>query len=110
MRHMLSQTFCGAGFDVTKANSGKQALMEMGQAKPDVIIADIEMPHVGGLEFTREVRKLPHCKDIPILLISTDSKASSEEKSRAKAAGATGWLCKPLDPACLLETVNAVLR
>lgn len=110
MRHMLSQTFSGAGFNVTKANDGKQALLAMGHSNPDVIIADIEMPYVDGLELTRKVRELSHGKDIPILLVSTDSKASSEEKSRAKAVGATGWLCKPLDPECLLATVNAVLR
>ena len=110
MRHMLSQTFCGAGFNVVKASNGSQALIEINTSNPDVIIADIEMPNLDGLAFTREVRKLPHCKDIPIILISTDSKTSSEARSSAKAAGATGWMCKPVDPDQLLQTVHAILK
>ena len=109
MRHMLSLTLGNAGFEVFKANNGQEALLKIDECKPDVIVADIDMPNIDGMALARAVRKLPECKNIPILLISTNQKASVEEKALARAAGATGWLCKPLNPERLVATVHSIL-
>ena len=107
MRHMLSLTLSGAGFDVTKADN--EALSKIDSCEPDIILADIDMPDVDGIELTRQVRSLPRLANTPILLISTNPNASTNEKAHAKAAGANGWLCKPLNPSRLIATVEKIL-
>lgn len=109
MRHMLSLTLGSAGFKVFKADDGQHALSKIDQCMPDVIVADIDMPNVDGMELARRMRKRPDCENIPILLISTNAKASVEEKALARSVGAAGWLCKPLNPQRLVAAVHSIL-
>ena len=109
MRHMMSLTLGDAGFEVTKANNGKDALQKLVGEHPDVILADIDMPKMDGLELTKSLRTNPEFADIPILLVSTNAKSSQQDIARAEAAGASGWLCKPLNPARLVEAINRLV-
>ena len=107
MRQMVSFTLKGAGFDVTEASDGVEALSKAKSGKFDLVISDVNMPNMDGLTLVGELRKLGAFKFIPILLLTTES--SAEKKQEGKAAGATGWIVKPFNPDQLLKTVNKVL-
>lgn len=110
MRHMISLTLGDAGHNVYKATDTHEGLLKAAYLGPDVILADIDMPTTGGIELVKNIRALPHMSEVPILLLSSETRASSAEKIAAQAAGATGWLCKSISPQKLLQTVEAVLR
>jgi two-component system chemotaxis response regulator CheY len=97
-----------AGFAVTTANDGLQALSKLKSGvKPDLIITDINMPNMGGIELIRQVRALPGFRFTPILTLTTESHA--EKRGEGKRVGATGWLVKPVGGADLLKVVRQVL-
>ena len=74
--------------------------------RPDVIVTDINMPRLDGFGFIAGVRASPVHVGVPILVLTTESDV--EKKQRARAAGATGWIVKPFDPAKLVEAVRRV--
>ncbi len=112
MRGMVSHALNEAGFETTEAENGKDALiklttMEVGGAKPDVIVTDINMPEMDGIELVREIRKLSAFKHVPVLVLTTDN--TDEKKEVGRAAGATGWLVKPFDSELILKVIRKVL-
>jgi two-component system chemotaxis response regulator CheY len=96
------------GFHVETANDGVQALSKLKAGpKPDLIITDVNMPQMGGLELIRNVRALPGFRFLPILTLTTESNAAKRDE--AKRLGATGWLVKPVGGADLLKVIKQVL-
>ena len=73
-----------------------------------MVLSDINMPVMTGLELLRNLRKLAQYKFTPIVLVTTESQL--EKKTEGKAAGATGWIVKPFEPEQLLAVVTKVLR
>jgi two-component system chemotaxis response regulator CheY len=97
-----------AGYTVETAGHGKEALDKIGRGvKPNLIISDVNMPQMDGLTFAREVRKAPGMRFVPVLMLTTESAA--DKRAEAKAAGATGWLVKPVGPDQLLGVLKQVL-
>jgi len=96
-----------SGFEVSKASSGQQALAQLGQKKPDLLITDLNMPGMDGITLIAEVRKLPGMRFMPILMLTTESQQSKRQE--AKSAGATGWLVKPVKPDELLAVIKKVV-
>ncbi len=91
---------------VETANNGKAALEKIqGGLKPDLIITDINMPVMDGLEFIKNVR--PILRFTPILILTTESEQKKREE--AKRLGATGWLVKPVSGNALMDVVKRVL-
>ena len=74
----------------------------------NLIITDLHMPEMNGIELIREVRKMPSYQHTPILFLTTESQV--EKKMEAKDAGATGWIVKPFVPAKLLAAITKVIR
>ena len=96
------------GFVVQTAADGVQALTKLkGGLKPDLIITDINMPNMGGLELIRQVKTLPGYRFIPILTLTTESDASKLDEG--KKLGATGWLVKPVSGPDLVRVVKQVV-
>lgn len=107
MRALVKTTLTEAGFDVLSANDGVEAL-DLARKEPvDLILADINMPRMDGLELVRRVRDLSRHKFTPILILTTE--VGADRKSEAKSAGATGWLVKPFEPSKLIATIRKVL-
>ena len=106
IRDMLRVTLSAAGYAVLQAEDGQQGLDMLGDARPDVIITDINMPRLDGYGFIAGVRACGDLRAVPILVLSTESDA--EKKQRARAAGATGWIVKPFDPVKLVDAVRRV--
>lgn len=97
-----------SGFKVETATDGVKALTKLkGGLKPDMIITDINMPNMGGMELIKSVRGLPGFRFTPILTLTTESQA--EKREEGKKAGATGWLVKPVGGADLLKIIKQVL-
>lgn len=108
MRKMVSFTLTGAGHQVVEAVDGVDAY-EKAQAQTfDLVLTDQNMPRLDGLGLTRKLRDHPKFKNIPILVLTTES--SDLMKQAGRAAGATGWLVKPFDPARLLDVINKVIK
>lgn len=106
IRELVNFVLSNAGFNVVLAEDGLEGLAVLGRCSPDVIITDVNMPRLDGLSFIERARAETPAKSTPILVLTTESGA--EQKSRAKAAGATGWIVKPFNPAQLIEAVRRV--
>jgi len=107
MRQMVTFTLKGAGYQVTEAKDGREALNIAKSKKFSLVITDVNMPNMDGITLTKELRTLANYKFTPILTLTTES--SAEKKQAGKAAGATGWIIKPFNPDQLLATVKKVL-
>jgi len=108
MRQMINFTLKSAGHEITEAVDGMAGLVKAKTAKFDLVITDINMPNMTGIEFTRQLRTQPDYKFTPILMLTTE--VSVEKKQEGKAAGATGWIVKPFKPEDLLATVGKVIK
>lgn len=106
IRELVNFVLSNAGFNVVLAEDGLEGLSALGHCSPDVIITDVNMPRLDGLSFIERARAETSAKSTPILVLTTESGA--EQKARAKAAGATGWIVKPFNPAQLVEAVRRV--
>ncbi len=107
MRKLVSFTLRTAGLDVVEAPDGADAIELLKTRTFDLIITDVNMPKLNGIEFTRQARQLPNGKTVPILMLTTESDA--EKKNLARAAGASGWIVKPFQQEQLLAVVGKVL-
>lgn len=107
VRMAIRLALAGAGHVVAEAADGKEGLDRAASTKFDMIITDLNMPNMNGLEMIREIRKLPMQAGTPIIFLTTESDEGM--KQQAKAAGATGWLVKPFAADALLKVTRKVL-
>ncbi|MCW8131036.1 MAG: protein kinase [Planctomycetota bacterium] len=96
------------GYRVVACVNGKEALQKIPEAKPVVVLLDIDMPVMNGLEACRALREDPAYKDLPVIFLTGHDDAESVRK--AVWGGATDYLTKPFDPADLLERVHCQTR
>ena len=107
MRKLVSTMLNNAGFEVTAANDGLQALDIAKETHFDLILTDVNMPNMGGLDLCKKLRMIKNYELTPILMLSND--ATHKNKSEANSVGATGWVGKPLNADQLLQTIAHVL-
>ena len=103
IRKMVAFTLKGAGHDVLEAQDGAIALGVLQTRRVDLVITDVHMPNMNGLELTRQLRALPSFGRTPIILLTTESDPG--KKAEGRAAGATGWIVKPFSQEQLLAIV-----
>jgi len=107
-RAVLMDMLSPLGFDVFDASDGRGALLEAKRLKPDLIVMDVMMPIMDGLEVIRRLRLMPGLDAIPIIAVSAS--AESDDITRARDAGANAMAAKPLQRASLLELIGQQLR
>ncbi|MBI5696806.1 MAG: response regulator [Nitrospirae bacterium] len=107
IRQMVSFTLRGAGYEVVEASDGEDALAMLAANRIHMIITDLNMPRLNGLDLVRRVREMPSLRFIPIIMLTTES--IGEKSAACKEAGATGWIVKPFKPAQLLAVVEKVM-
>ncbi|CAN2041042.1 Chemotaxis protein CheY homolog [Candidatus Magnetomoraceae bacterium gMMP-15] len=107
VRQMVSFTLQGEGYDVIEAEDGKDALTKSEETKVNMVVTDLNMPNMDGIELIRNLRANPDYKFIPIVMLTTESQGSKKKEGRD--AGATGWIVKPFKPEQLLAVVKKVL-
>jgi two-component system chemotaxis response regulator CheY len=107
LREMISFVIREAGYDAIEAKDGRDALAKLNGCPVDLVITDLNMPLMNGIELTRSIRSSPAYKFIPIIFLTTESQV--QKKDAAKEAGATGWIVKPFKPEQLLKVIKKVL-
>ena len=106
MRQMVNFTLAEEGYEVREAENGQEALDSMKGDTPDLVITDINMPVMDGIELIKQIRAAGEFKFTPIIVLTTESEESKQNEG--KQAGATAWLIKPFTPEKLTETVKKV--
>ena len=106
LRKVVSLHLKKSGFTVIEAGNGKQALEKAEEAKPDIIVLDVQMPEMDGLEACRRFKE-GQFSDIPVILLT--AMAQGEDMEKGRQAGAVKYLTKPFSPKELVETINEVV-
>lgn len=106
MRKMVGFTLKSAGHEVLEAADGEDAFNLLQRRKADLVITDINMPKMNGIELTRRLRATPNYRSTPIILLTTESDPA--KKNEGRDAGATGWIVKPFDANQLLAIVSKI--
>lgn len=106
MRDMVAFTLKGAGYEVVVADDGVNALSAVSDDKVDLVITDINMPNMNGIELVQKLRSDLRFRATPILILTTESDDTLKQQGRE--AGATGWIVKPFVPEKLLKVVDKV--
>lgn len=104
---MVNFSLKSAGYDVTEAADGVEALALAKQQPFDLVLTDQNMPNMDGLTLIKQLRQLPGFERTPILMLTTES--GDEMKAQGRVAGATGWIVKPFDPERLVAVVKKVI-
>ena len=107
VRQVLQLTLANAGFDVVEAEDGLEALDKLAHNLVDMMITDLNMPNMDGLDLIKKVREDGTHRFTPIVMLTTES--SAEKKLAGREAGASGWIVKPFRPEQLLKVVKLVL-
>ena len=104
IRDMVGLTLRGAGYRVIEAANGAEGITQLQTETVALVIVDLNMPVMNGIDFIRNARRDPKGIGVPIVMLTTETKA--ELKAEGKAAGATGWLNKPFDADMLLAVTK----
>jgi two-component system chemotaxis response regulator CheY len=107
IRQICTKVFQDVGYQVTEAARGEEALDLAKLKRVHMVITDVEMPGMNGLDLIKALRELGTYKTTPILILARD--ASDVNIKKAAALGASGFIEKPFTPERLLSTVNQVL-
>jgi DNA-binding response OmpR family regulator len=108
IREFLHDVLAGEGYDVITANDGREALMLAVKEQPDLILLDIMMPHLDGMETCRQLRERPTTRNIRIIILTAYDQRERLEQSIE--AGADDFLGKPVDITELRIRVRAMLK
>ena len=108
IRKMVTFTLQPTGHRILEAGDGVQAFEIIQKQPVDLILTDINMPNMDGIELTRQIRTLPAYGRTPIILLTTESEPN--KKAQGKEAGASGWIVKPFQQDQLLALVSQVLQ
>ncbi len=104
LREMLFDRLTGAGHEVFTACDGAEGLIALREHRPDIVITDLNMPVMDGLDFIAAARADDAGRDLPLLLLTTET--AGDLKLRARKIGATGWLTKPFNEAQVLGLID----
>ncbi|MDQ8200256.1 response regulator [Pelagicoccus enzymogenes] len=106
VRETVRMTLASQGYQVALAEDGVKGLALCQQRKADLVITDLNMPNMDGINLIAKLRQLPEYRFTPILMLTTESQ--DQKKMAGKKAGATGWIVKPFKPEKFLAVVNKV--
>jgi two-component system chemotaxis response regulator CheY len=107
IRQLVSMTLKKQGYEVVDSINGKEALEKIKGIKIDVVISDLHMPEMDGIEFIKQLRGMDEYKYVPIVMLTTESQELKIKEG--KDAGASGWITKPFNAPQLIETVKKLI-
>jgi len=104
LRYAFGRLLRMHGFEVMEANDGREALDRVNEFRPQLVVTDMMMPVMDGVERIQRLRADPKTADLPVLAITADATAQAE--NRAREAGAVDFVAKPVDLPTLLERLR----
>ncbi|MFZ2650187.1 MAG: response regulator [Burkholderiaceae bacterium] len=105
MRQQVSMALKQAGFSTVEAADGREGVAAIDSNRSiSMVVCDVNMPNMNGLEMVEAVKSKPQNKQLPILMLTTEGQMSMIK--RAKEAGAVGWIVKPFDANQLVQTAK----
>lgn len=107
-RKMISLILKSKGYEVVTAENGIEALQKLGLERINLILTDMNMPYMDGIEFIKQVRANPDMSNIPIVMITTE--ADEDEKRRAFEAGVDDYLVKPTNAEQISESMKKIVK
>ena len=107
VRELVALTIESAGYKVLKAIDGQDALRFFNDYDINLVLTDLHMPNVDGIQLTKDIRNLNSHRTTPIIVITTE--LSALKKEEAKLAGATAWIIKPFNQQKLLDIVKRII-
>lgn len=108
LRTVVKMALTGAGHNVIEAGDGNAALALLDGRPINMIITDINMPGMNGLEFCKQAKLNSTYKFTPILMLTTES--STDKKELGKSAGANAWMTKPFSPTQMVKAVEKLAK
>lgn len=106
VRKVLEEILTEAGYEVTEAENGEQALACADKRKFDLLLADVKMPEMDGFELVKLLRKIDGYRFTPTIMLNSDN--DPPERNECVAAGVSGWLNKPFQPKQVLQIIQIV--
>ncbi len=107
-RKLLSLYVKAKGFEVATAENGLDAMEKIAQGSINMIITDLNMPFMDGIELTKTLRADSACSHIPVLMVTTEKDA--DEKRRACEAGVNGFMMKPVSAEDVVKNVRSLMK
>jgi two-component system chemotaxis response regulator CheY len=104
VRQQVTMALKQAGFETTEAVDGQDGISKISSSNIDMVICDVNMPNMNGLEMVEAVKAKPENKALPVIMLTTEGQPSMIK--RAKEAGAAGWIVKPFDANQLIATAK----
>jgi len=104
IRELISLILRNEGYEVIKAANGKEALNALNGTNIDMLITDLNMPEMNGIELVESLRDMPDFKSIPVLMVTSENQESIRKK--AAHAGVNVWMLKPFIPKHLVDAVK----
>ena len=97
----------GAGYEVTDAANGEEALHRLANGRFHLIVSDINMPVMDGITLLKRIKADPRHKFTPVIMLTTE--AGRDKMEEGRAAGAKAWITKPFQPASLVDAVSKLV-
>ncbi|WGW01532.1 response regulator [Vibrio sp. YMD68] len=107
LRQVVSIALGGAGYEILEAKDGVDGLKKLNGVRVHLIISDVNMPNMDGIDFVKQVKTLDKYKFTPIIMLTTENQEYLKEESRK--AGAKAWMVKPFKPDQMLQAVSKLL-
>ena len=107
LRQVVNITLQKAGYDVIQAGDGKDAIAKLDGKKINLIISDVNMPGMNGIDMVTTIKQMAPYKFTPIIMLTTESQ--DQMKAAGRAAGVKAWMVKPFNPAQMLDAVSKLI-
>lgn len=107
LRQVVNIALSGAGYQVIEAKDGVDGLAKLDGSKVHLIISDVNMPNMNGIDFVKQLKTLPKYKFTPVIMLTTENQQYLMDES--KKAGAKAWMVKPFRPDQMLDAVSKIL-
>jgi len=107
IRGLVSMTLRNEGYEVVEAVDGKDALNKLSEKRVNMVVSDLNMPNMDGIELLRIMKANPVLKFTPVVMLTTEG--ADKKKREGQAAGAKAWMVKPFKPDTLVKVVKKII-
>ncbi|MBN2010492.1 response regulator [candidate division KSB1 bacterium] len=107
MRGLIGMTLKSAGYNVVEACDGRDAICKIELQPVNMMISDLNMPNMNGIELVKTLKTSAKYKFLPIVMLTTESEES--KKQEGQQAGAKAWIVKPFKPETVLKVVKKII-